>query len=545
MKYIDISKKTARSCSPSESGRRTLVLMLDQGRTLILLLAAAFLLPILALAQPAEATGPVSTTGLVSTTGPVGSWTLADIAARALEADPAVRSSRALAGIASTQYEMELDRARPKLNLALTPLSWDDRRIFDFAGGAFDYEDSQVLSLGGGLNLNQALPSAGVLSAGAKTLFKVTDPADELGFALAPSLNASLRQPLWAGGGLLPFAVSQASRQSVKIAASQASLDDKSRRNQSVRAAVESAGRVLVLRKNLVVQEAFLDAALGRAEALDLRRSAGTATEDAALELALTAELARQSLLDTRLALQDAERRLASVLGLKPFAGTPLPALSDALPRLQPAPVAGLESSPELVRATLGVEKTLSDSVARSILDAPIFGASLVLEPRYRDNRADTASLPSVFTDFFEYDDGAGLNWNLSLSLDVPLSAGAARNHRERMDELALEAAEAQRTQVQRSVSDRAAALAERRVALGERLAIQRSIAALELRKADRLDDLATAGTVPREDAEDARAELDRDLAEVLRLDLELLLTELDILSLAGADLASVIALGY
>ena len=131
MKYIDISKKTARSCSPSESGRRTLVLMLDQGRTLILLLAAAFLLPILALAQPAEATGPVSTTGLVSTTGPVGSWTLADIAARALEADPAVRSSRALAGIASTQYEMELDRARPKLNLALTPLSWDDRRIFD------------------------------------------------------------------------------------------------------------------------------------------------------------------------------------------------------------------------------------------------------------------------------------------------------------------------------------------------------------------------------------------------------------------------------
>jgi hypothetical protein len=524
MNYIDISTMTIR----------TLCKVFTASRKGALLLAAAVLVPVLVVAQ--------TTAGSAQ---PAGSWTLADVAARALEADPAVRSSRALAGVASIQYELEIDKARPKLNLGLTPLSWDDRRISYSTGGAPVYEDARTLSVGGGLNLNQALPTAGVLSAGTKTLFKVTDPMDETGYALAPSLSASLRQPLWSGGGLLPFAAAGATRQSAQIAASQAVLDDLGRRNQAVRAAVESAGRVLVLRKNLAVQEAFLKAALGRAEALDVRRSAGTATEDAALELALTAELARQSLLDTRLALQDAQRRLASVLGLEPFAGTSLPVLSDALPKLEPATTPGLQESPEVTRAALGVDKVLADSVARSTIDAPVFGASLLLEPRYRDTRADASALASALTDFFAYDDDAGVNWNLSLSLDIPLTAKAAREYRSKLDSLALEAAEAQRTQIQRSVGDRAAALVERRDSLGERLAIQRRIAALEVRKADRLDDLAAAGTVPREDAADARAELDRDLAEILRLELDLLLTELDLRSLAGVDLASAIASGY
>jgi outer membrane protein TolC len=542
MNHIDVSTLT----------RRPLPTVFTGGRTLVLLVAAALFLPALALAQPAaQSAAQPAAQPTAAATGPAGSWTLADIAARALEADPAVRSSRALAGIASTQYELELDKARPKLNLALTPLSWDDRRVPAFTGGPSSYEDARALSLGGGLNLSQALPSAGLLSAGARTQFRITDPLDDIGFALAPALSASLRQPLWAGGELLPFAAADATRRSAQITASQAALDDRSRRNQAVRAAVESAGRVLVLRKNLAVQQTFLAAALGRAEALDLRRSVGTATEDAALELALTAELARQALLDIRLALQDAERRLASVLGLNTSAGTGatgaalLPQLSEALPKLPPASLPGLHESPDVARAVLGVEKTLADSAARATLDAPVLGASVLLEPRYRDKRADTSSLPSAFTDFFDYGDKAGVNWNLSLSLDIPLTARAARNHRSNLDSLALDAAEAQRIQTELAVGDRAAALAERRDALGERLRIQRRIAALEVRKADRLDDLAIAGTVPREDAADARAELDRDLAEILRLELDLLLTELDLRSLAGMDLATVIASGY
>lgn len=521
MKYIDTSTIIAQATSRGYPA----------GRSLAFLLAVAILLPALAMAQPA------------------GSWTLADVATRALEADPAVRGSRALAGMASTQYDLELDKARPKLGLALTPLSWDDRRVVDFTSGSFDPKDSRTLSLGGGLNLSQALPSAGVLSAGAKTLFKVIDPIDDIGYALTPSLSASLRQPLWAGGQLLPFTAADATKRSAQITASQAALDDLIRRNQAVRAAVESAGRVLVLRKNLAVQQAFLNAALGRAEALSLRRSAGTATEDAALELALTAELARQSLLDTRLALQDAQRRLASVLGLEPRAGdgsgaSLLPPLADTLPSLPPVTIPGLVESPDVVRAALGVDKVVADSVARSTIDAPVFGASLQVEPRYRDDR-DDSSISSALTDFFVYDNNAGVNWNLSLSLDIPLTARAAKEYRARIDSLALVAAEAQQDQVQRSVNDRAAALAERRDALGERLDIQRRIAALEERKADRLDDLAEAGIVPREDAADARTELDSDLAEILRMELDLLLTELDLRSLAGIDLAEAIVAGY
>ncbi len=138
--------------------------------------------------------------------------------------------------------------------------------------------------------------------------------------------------------------------------------------------------------------------------------------------------------MDTRLALQDAQRRLASVLGLEPSAGTLLPGLSDTLPKLPPATIPGLGESPDVARASLGVDKAVADSVARSTIDASVFGASLVLEPRYRDNRDDPSSLPSALTDFFDYDNDAGINWNLSLSLDLPLTARAARDYRRRLD---------------------------------------------------------------------------------------------------------------
>jgi len=46
-------------------------------------------------------------------------WSMARIAARAIEADPAVRASGALAGIAATQYALELDKASPKFALEI------------------------------------------------------------------------------------------------------------------------------------------------------------------------------------------------------------------------------------------------------------------------------------------------------------------------------------------------------------------------------------------------------------------------------------------
>lgn len=197
---------------------------------------------------------------------------LRDIAALALENDPAVRSSAALAMLARIQYGLELDRAAPKLTLGLTPFSWDDRRIDVTSGPTPTYIDATTLSLGAGLSYAQALPSAGSLSAGARANLRISDPFGTAGYSLAPQLSASLRQPLFAAGSLIPFRAASAARESASISADQAGLDDLARRNESLRAALEAASRVINLRRALARQEAAVAAAERRAAALDLRR---------------------------------------------------------------------------------------------------------------------------------------------------------------------------------------------------------------------------------------------------------------------------------
>ncbi|HRZ90124.1 MAG TPA: TolC family protein, partial [Spirochaetia bacterium] len=268
-----------------------------------------------------------------------------------------------------------------------------------------------------------------------------------------------------------------------------------------------------------------------------LRRRGGTATEDAALELELAAETLRAAREETRLSLRDAERRLAGLLGL-----AEAPALSGRLPALAPAPAPEPRTAPEAARAALALERAAADAAARAVSDAASFGASLSLEPRYPDTRADPDDLGSVLSDYFGGGTGAGMNLNLTLTLDVPLSVREARALRSRSDALAARAAAANLRAAEQTARERARALEERRAFLADRVEIQKRIADLSRRKWERLRDLAAAGTVPADEADAARTDWDRAVSDVLRTEVDLVLAELDIRILRGEDLAVVLA---
>lgn len=471
-----------------------------------------------------------------------GGLSLRDIAALALENDPAVRSSAAAAMLARIQYGLELDRAAPKLTLGLTPFSWDDRRIDVTSGPTPTYIDTKTLSLGAGLSYAQALPSAGSLSASARANLRVSDPFGELGYSFAPQLSASLRQPLFAAGSLIPFRAASAARESAAIGADQAGLDDLARRNASLRAALEAASRVMNLRRALARHEAAASAAERRAAAMELRRQAGAASEDAALELALGAQIARQTLVDTKDSLRDAERRLAGVLGLRAELAAGGFPLSSAIPAMERPAAGDIAANPELLKAELALRKAALDALARSTVDAPSFGASLLAEPRYGDGRKPSADLGSALNDFWS-GDGRGVNWNLSLSLDLPLSASAGRALRAAGDAQQASIAGAALRQAREAAEDRAAALAERRASMEERMAIQRAVIGLERRKLERVLALGAAGTATRDAAEDARLELAAAEDELFRMELELFILSLDEAALAGRDLGAALGL--
>lgn len=486
--------------------------------------------------SPAQSPGAVSEKPL----------TLARAAVLALENDPSVRASRATAQAALVQYSLKLDEAGPKFALGLTPLSYDQRRGVSIdsdtfsAGPPYDiYADSRTLATGGGLTLQQLLPTSGSLGAGVQTVFKVVETDDGLEYRLVPSLNADLRQPLLADGRLLPTAAAAASLRSASLASDQAALDDLARRNQAVRAAVDLFGRVLVLRSTLETQSATLETAKNRAESALLRRRGGIVTEDAVLELELAAETLRAVREETRLALRDAERRLSGVLGL-PEA----PALSDRVPSLSPVAIPDPKKAPDAVRAALVLEKLEADAASRAVLDTPAFGLRLTLEPRYPDTRSHADELGSAISDYFGGGAGAGVDFNLSMSLDIPLSVRETRRLRSRADDLAAQAAAANRALAEQASLERIEALGERRAFLADRAEIQRRIAGLSKRKWERLRDLVAAGTALAEEAQAAKADWERAEADVLRTELDLLLAELDIRALGGEDIALALASG-
>ncbi len=188
------------------------------------------------------------------------------------------------------------------------------------------------------------------------------------------------------------------------------------------------------------------------------------------------------------------------------------------------------------------MRKAVLDAQARSTVDAPSLGASLLAEPRYGDGRTPSADLGSALSDFWS-GDGRGVNWNLSLSLDLPLTAGAGRSLRAAADAEQAALAGAALRQAREAAEDRAAALAERRASMEERMDIQRAVVELERRKLDRALALGAAGTATRDAADDARLGLAAAEDELYRMELELFVLSLDEAALAGRDLGAALGL--
>ena len=82
-----------------------------------------------------------------------------------------------------------------------------------------------------------------------------------------------------------------------------------------------------------------------------------------------------RSLVDTRLSLREAERRLASALGLRGEAGPATPPLSERLPSVGAPAALSPAASPDAARAALAARKARADAGSRAALDAPALGS--------------------------------------------------------------------------------------------------------------------------------------------------------------------------
>ena len=463
--------------------------------------------------------------------------TLRDAVERALLNDTSFKSAQIDLAVTERDYRLKLDEVLPSVELSLTPLKYDRRRITTVRSAP--KLPSESWGVGLGVTVTQLLPTSGVAVLTLNNQTDWTELDGKRSIGQSPALQFILNQPL--SGGLGPDSVFQAQRRAARVGLDLQRLGTQAQRNASTIGAVESFLLVGRLRSSVDILErsvALLAEDLADAE---LDREQGILSEEAVLRLRAALDDQREALFDTRLALLAAEQGLSERLGFDP-AGSALiypPPAIDLVTVVTKEQELDLAANATITARALQVSQAGDLARINDLDTSARIELSLRLAPGYPDTRSGddfAASIGDLFTAEAHVATTAGA------TVTVPVFTRRERRIRRELDELSIRRARTQLAQTERSAQTRAAGLTTARDFLAERLEIVAVDIALRRRAlADERALLLAGGSTERAVLRTA-VDLDRSLADRDVLRDELLLNELQTRDLRGEDLSRIVA---
>ena len=484
---------------------------------------------------------------------------------RVLESNTDVRTARIDAESALASYRQTLANADPGFNLTLTPYGYDSRRIETFApapsggsgapsGGSGSLvptqRDTRTHSFGLGLSYNQLLPTSGTVQASVENRMELqtlesTDGLETI--SQNPSLSFGVRQPLFMNGRFIDMRVFDASRELAELQYERAQTGAEASTNGQLQSALQQYVQVLTLRRQRSRLQESLSVAERRVEQAEVSRAEGQQSEQQVLSARVNANRQREQLLNTRYALRQAETALAKALGI----GTALDGVELADRLSVPRPQGSID---ELLDRALQTNNRLrqlriAERIAKQqeILDgqkdSPSLSANVNLEPRYPDQRDDEDALGDSFSSFFE--DTAGVNWNVTLQLQIPLSEQKEKRLRGRKNALALEKQEIStadyRTEIRKTIDT----LVTRDELLRERIALLETDVEYQKRRVENQQSRVELSTAPQLSVDQLELELRARQNTLFQARTDLFLNRLRLYSLIGEELPAVLEQAY
>ncbi len=459
-----------------------------------------------------------------------------DVVALVISSDPAMRVALLKADIAAADYRSTILRTRPNITLDVAPYAFTRVRV---PGASGTTADTRTHSASLGLSVVQGLPTSGVLSGTIEnTISRSTGNGDAI--EQMPSVSAALSQPLFAGSSVIDTDLFRATRRAAELGVEGSNEEARAQRNRSIRTALGLFVDVASLRRSRDSLRTTLDVLQRQIDDARISLEQGSISDTTLLALRVNVNSRRNALLQTELALVQAEQELARVIGASNDEGL---VIDDAFPAFG----SGLSISTEeiaennsAVRAgRFAVERARLNDLLNDGLDRPTVSVSVTATPAYPDSRANADDLGSSLSDLFA--SGATVESTVALGLSVPLLTRAERNTRESADEARIEEALVRLGDTERAVDNQVRILLLNREILAERL----EAVAVDLQyQRDRLASerallSAQASTQLRVD------EVALDLAarenEAWQIRAELFLNALDLLAAAGDDVADVL----
>ncbi len=406
------------------------------------------------------------------------------------------------------------------------------------------------------LSVSQILPTAGSLflsledtmtadTIGSESINggSTSNPANQ--YAQKPKLSIGLTQPIFLNGKVLDLDLFPATVRKAELGYKEQDLATRAQRNLSVAQAVQTYLLVVQLRANVAQTTKSIAVTQGNVAAAEKNFSLGLLAEADLLDARIGLSRQQQGLLELSSTLGRAERALAHLIGRDDLQGMDL---SDTVPAvaltLDPGQVLdrALANHPLLAQRALVAEERRLDEILGGQASASTLSLSFSYAPRYPYTASPpymTTDVGSSFGDLFGT--GSGQDYSLALGLTIHLFDGgkAAEN---KAAAQAVSAAADQSTLAQRqAIQDQVELDLLQKASLEEKVTLLTQSLSLAQRRLATEQNLLDLGKSTDVNVAAKEAEVDLSANDLWRSRADLLLTVLDLESLAGEELAPIL----
>lgn len=462
--------------------------------------------------------------------------TIEDVVVGVIKNDPTIGQSTQRLNQAYEQYNLTRAATIPNLALTLTPYSFRRDRFSSAPPGDVGVAQSAAI----GLEIQQALPTSGNITAAVDHSFVQTRLNGETTVEQQPELRVGYSQPLFFVSSVVDTSIFQAGLRNAEIAYERAGLSAEAQRTASIREGLELFVDVASLRRSVDLLNDTIELLQRQIDAAELDREQGLVSDNAVLALQVTLNDRRETLFDTELALVQREQSLARIVGAESLDGR---ALDDGIAAFDYdvpiGTVGSIQDNPSVRSSRLGVEQARRSGQINNLTDRPQIDLSLRSRPLYPAERDEPENVSSSLGDYFDSD--ADIATSVEVSLRIPLLTRRERASREAIDEAEEQNAQIALEDAELNTINRLSTLQLNRDFLERRQELLSTDIRYQERRLRNEQDLLAAGASTELRVDEVALDLTSRENEAWQVAAELFLNALDILALTGGDLEEVV----
>ncbi|MBN1646525.1 MAG: TolC family protein [Spirochaetales bacterium] len=407
-------------------------------------------------------------------------------------------------------------------------------------GGILAYQ-----GINAGVNIHQLLPTGGTLSlsAGNMMQFGQLDFNDEINNYTwqYPQIGAGLSQPLFVNNRIIDFDLYRQRFRTIQKSIVMQESKHKLDCNTAVFDATSVFFREIMLRKQIAQLEQFIALNEKQVSADRLFFEQGRMSYSDLRESELELETLKKNLVEAEYA------RLVNyhtlLLKLERDSDTELNCSNDDFPDLitineQELLDILMSDNCSVHISEYMLEARKNDAIQNGLKSASFLNIDFYLKPRY-----EYGNLPENFGDSVDdhFDDEAGIDWRLGMSISIPLDELSKGRNRKKVDAEKIRQAEMDLRKTRQEVINNFVQLFENRKFLTRRISLVIGNIGIEEKRLAETEQLLALEMVTPLDLDGVRIELLKKKNELWEIRSLMFLNDLTILSLCGNDIGMIL----